>query len=55
MCFVSFECAGMDIVNLDKTETKPIKRARDWERVSRAGAGNAYKVDKAQKVKSSPS
>ena len=37
--FVSFECAETDIENMDKTESKPIKRARELERVSKAGAG----------------
>ena len=30
-CFCVFECAGTDIVHMDKTEPKPTKRARESE------------------------
>ena len=36
MYFCVFECAGTDIVNMDKTKSKPIKRARDWNECLKA-------------------
>ena len=44
MCFVSFECAGMDIVNLDKTETKPIKQARNWNECREPEPGSIFQA-----------
>ena len=35
MCFGVFECAGTDIVNMDKTVSKPTNRARDWKSVQK--------------------
>ena len=40
--FCVFEYAGTDIVNMDKTEPKPTKRARNLERESKAEAREAF-------------
>ena len=42
LCFCVFDCVGTDMKEKDKTEPKSTTRARDLERVLKAGAGKHF-------------